>query len=77
MTIDLLVLDKTLPFKLRDHDLIGRWCGHRECHIKPDVLLIYKRPDPKILRLAWVVIVTYLDKLLLGKSRAHFPRGTT
>ncbi len=52
VTIDLLVLDKVLPFKLRDHDLIGRWCGHRECHIKPDVLLIYKRPDPKILRLA-------------------------
>jgi len=40
MTIDLLVLDKTLPFNLRDHDLIGCWRGRRECHIKPDVLLI-------------------------------------
>jgi len=52
VTIDLLVLDKALPLKLRDHDLIGQWRGHRECHIKPDVLLIYKKPDPQLLHLA-------------------------
>ena len=52
ITIDLLVIDKVLPLKLRDHDLIGEWRGHRECHIKPDVLLIYKKPDPQILLLA-------------------------
>jgi mRNA interferase YafQ len=50
--IDLLVLDELLPFKMRDHDLIGQWRGHRECHIKPDVLLIYKKPDPDLLHLA-------------------------
>ena len=47
--IDFLVLDEILPFKLRDHDLIGQWRGHREWHIKPDVLLIYKKPDLKLL----------------------------
>jgi len=52
MALDLLVLDKVLPAHLRDHDLIGEWRGHRECHIKPDVLLIYKKPDPQILWLA-------------------------
>ena len=52
VAIDLLVLDRALPFKLRDHDLIGRWRGHRECHIKRDVLLIYKKPDPQLLHLA-------------------------
>jgi mRNA interferase YafQ len=52
MALDLLVLDKVLPVHLRDHDLIGEWRGHRECHIKPDVLLIYKKPDPQILWLA-------------------------
>jgi mRNA interferase YafQ len=52
MALDLLVLDKVLPVHLRDHDLIGGWRGHRECHIKPDVLLIYKKPDPQILWLA-------------------------
>ena len=52
ITIDLLVLDRALPYKLRDHDLIGQWRGHRECHIKPDVLLIYKKPCPDLLHLA-------------------------
>ncbi len=26
----------------RDHALIGNWRDHRECHIAPDWLLIYK-----------------------------------
>ena len=30
-----------LPQKYRDHQLTGRWSGHRECHIRPDWLLIY------------------------------------
>ena len=50
--IDLLIMDIVLPSRLRDHDLIGNWVGYRECHIKPDVLLIYKKPNPEILRLA-------------------------
>lgn len=25
-----------------DHDLKGKYVGYRECHIKPDLLLIYK-----------------------------------
>lgn len=24
-----------------DHSLSGSWVGYRECHIKPDVLLVY------------------------------------
>ena len=28
--------------KYCDHDLKGNWKGYRECHIKPDLLLIYK-----------------------------------
>lgn len=47
-----LALDKPLDPKYRDHDLIGNWKGYRECHIKPDLLLIYKRPNEKTLRLA-------------------------
>ena len=30
---------------LRDHDLSGDWVGHRECHILPDWLLIYRIED--------------------------------
>ena len=28
------------------------WAGYRECHIKPDLLLIYRKPDEETLRLA-------------------------
>ena len=32
-----------LDTKYRDHDLQGNYKGFRECHIKPDLLLIYKQ----------------------------------
>ena len=31
-----------LPAKNKDHPLSGNWIGHRECHIQPDWLLVYK-----------------------------------
>lgn len=37
-----LVNEKPLPEKYKDHDLSGNWHGYRECHIRPDWLLIYK-----------------------------------
>jgi mRNA interferase YafQ len=46
----LLADDWPLPDSRRDHGLGGNWKGHRECHLKPDLLLIYKLPDEKILR---------------------------
>lgn len=47
---NLLADDKSLPEKHRDRALSGNWKDHRECHLKPDLLLIYKRPDNKTLR---------------------------
>ncbi|MEW6354060.1 MAG: type II toxin-antitoxin system YafQ family toxin [Pseudomonadota bacterium] len=47
-----LAADRSLEPRFRDHDLSGEWAGYRECHIKPDLLLIYKKSDPKTLRLA-------------------------
>ncbi len=47
-----LVSDSPLKVHYRDHDLSGNWAGCRECHLKPDLLLIYQKPDDKILRLA-------------------------
>lgn len=35
----------TLPEKNKDHALSGGWIGHRECHIQPDWLLIYRIED--------------------------------
>jgi len=48
----LLLVDEGLPDNNRDHSLSGDWGGYRECHIKPDLLLIYRKPDVGTLRLA-------------------------
>lgn len=40
--LDILVKGKSLPDKNHNHQLIGEFKGCFECHIKPDVLLIYK-----------------------------------
>ncbi|MFC2304656.1 type II toxin-antitoxin system YafQ family toxin [Cardiobacterium hominis] len=34
-----------IPKKYRDHALSGEWSGFRECHIKPDLLLIYETDE--------------------------------
>jgi mRNA interferase YafQ len=40
--IMLLVEASPLPPRYRDHTLTGDWKHHRECHIEPDWLLLYK-----------------------------------
>jgi mRNA interferase YafQ len=47
-----LATDQALDARSRDHDLSGDWGGYRECHIKPDLLLIYQKSDNDTLRLA-------------------------
>ena len=47
----LLLTDQILPPALRDHALTGDWIGYRDCHIKPDVVMIYAMPDAYTLRL--------------------------
>ena len=36
----------------RDRALSGDWSGYRDCHVKPDRVLIYGKPDAQTLRLA-------------------------
>ena len=43
--IGMLANDEPLPARYRDHALSGNWAGHRECHVMPDWLLIYKKSD--------------------------------
>ena len=43
--IALLSMGEPLPEKNKDHALTGNWVGHRECHILPDWLLIYRMED--------------------------------
>jgi mRNA interferase YafQ len=49
--VGLLAEDQPLLLKHHDHALGGNWKDYRECHLKPDLLLIYKRPDKDTLRL--------------------------
>ncbi|MEO7860037.1 MAG: type II toxin-antitoxin system YafQ family toxin [Nitrospirales bacterium] len=50
--VERLATDHTVPLRNRDHELSGHWHGYRECHLKPDLLLIYRKPDAGTLRLA-------------------------
>ena len=47
---------ESLDSKYRDHSLTGNWVGHRECHIQPDWLLVYRYED---------------DVLVLTLARTH------
>jgi len=49
--LKLLIADMSLPAKYRDHPLSGDWADHRDCHIKPDLVLIYRLPDAQTLQL--------------------------
>ena len=40
---NLLVTEKSLPVSNKDHPLKGEWRGCRDCHLKPDLVLIYRK----------------------------------
>ena len=50
--LKLLAIDEPLPPHYRDHALGGEWKGFRDCHIHPDLVLIYRKPNPDLLELA-------------------------
>ena len=49
--IGCLMLDCQLPPRFRDHQLKADWKGCRDCHIFPDLVLIYQLKADSILRL--------------------------
>ena len=46
-----LATDEPLEAAHRDHALTGNWKDHRDCHVKPDLVLIYRKPDDDTLQL--------------------------
>jgi len=48
---DMLAADTPLPPRFRDHPLSGTWDDCRDCHIRPDLVLIYRKPDKDTLQL--------------------------
>lgn len=46
-----LINNQSLAEKHRDHALTGDWKDYRDCHIKPDLILIYRKPSNEVLQL--------------------------
>ncbi len=46
-----LAADYPLDARFRDHPLTGAWKDHRDCHVRPDLVLIYRKPDDEHLDL--------------------------
>ena len=55
-----LANNEILEAKYKDHKLLGEYAGFRECHIKPDLLLIYKKEN-KALILVCIAIGSHSD----------------
>ena len=49
--ISALTRDLPLDPKHRDHFLTGNWKDFRDCHIRPDLILIYRKVDENVLQL--------------------------
>ncbi|MCB1560386.1 MAG: type II toxin-antitoxin system YafQ family toxin [Xanthomonadales bacterium] len=49
--LNALASDEPLESHHRDHALSGDWRDHRDCHVKPDLVLIYRKPDEAVLQL--------------------------
>jgi mRNA interferase YafQ len=49
--VRVLANDEPLAESFHDHALMGNWEDHRDCHLRPDLVLIYKKPDSATLQL--------------------------
>jgi mRNA interferase YafQ len=47
--LDILITGKALPKEYHEHPLFGEFNGCYECHLRPDVLLIYKKDNKELL----------------------------
>ena len=49
--LQMLATDETLPVQFRDHSLTGEYNDSRDCHVRPDLVLICRKPDDLLLEL--------------------------
>jgi mRNA interferase YafQ len=47
-TIGRLAKGETLPSRYKDHPLVGDWKGFRDCHLRPDLVLIYSVSETEL-----------------------------
>ena len=71
--IDKLANGETLDTKHKDHALKGELKAYRECHIKPDLLLIYQKHE-NILLLICIDIGSH-NELFKQNLSQRFKRG--
>jgi len=70
--VDALAKDNPLPEKYSDHALTLDWKDHQDCHVKPNLVLIYRKPDDG----KHVDIQKNSEKGRL-EDRTQFPAGST
>lgn len=46
--LGLLIEGEPLPTRYQDHPLTGNWGDHRDCHLRPDLVLIYRLTDDTV-----------------------------
>ncbi len=56
VVIEKLLHQEKLETKYQDHQLSGKFKNHRDCHIEPDWILIYR---------------TTIDELILERTGSH------
>ena len=44
-----LLSDSPLPPHYKDHALTGNWSDYRDCHLKPDLVMIYQITDDALI----------------------------
>ena len=47
--ITYLISDTPLPSHYKDHALTGNWLDYRDCHLKPNLVLIYQITDDTLI----------------------------
>ena len=53
--LELLVKDEELPKKYCDHALTGNMKKYRDCHVRPDLVLLYEKDDKGVIRVLRLV----------------------
>ncbi len=49
VVIETLLNGEILDLKFKDHTLIGKWKNHRDCHLEPDWILIYRLTNDSLI----------------------------
>lgn len=49
VVIETLLIGEKLDPKYKDHSLIGKWKNHRDCHLEPDWVLIYRLTNDSLI----------------------------